>query len=149
MGVAKTYPLRVAAEAAQVQKKTPRRWQDNHVIALGNGGTTTGTGNHCGWTRNRIVQLAITQALVKKGVSPSTAAKAALEFTDQSQPGRAAGHLYPIGKTVMCLGSIGSAVHNVDFNISVFDLSNDSVTICIDLNRIAEQVDGVLNNSKH
>jgi hypothetical protein len=150
MGVSKTYPLRVAAQAAQLPEKTPRRWQDNHVITLGgNAATATGTGYRCGWSRNRILQLAITQALVKRGVSLSMSAKGALEFSDKSGASRAAGQLFSQGKTTLCLGPDGPAVRNVDFNISVFDLSNDGVTICIDLNRIVEQVDSVLNKFKH
>jgi hypothetical protein len=151
MGVAQTYPLRVAAEAAQLpETKTPRRWQDNRVITLGgNGATANGTGNRCGWSRNRILQLAITQALVKRGVSLSMSAKAALEFSDNGGASRAAGQLYPVGKTILRLGSKDAEVANVDFSASIFDLSNDSVTICIDLNRIVEQVDSVLNKFKH
>jgi hypothetical protein len=149
MRVAATWPLSVAAEAAQAPKKTPRRWQDNKVITLGEDATTTGTGNHCGWTRDRIVHLAIMTALVKTGLPPSAAAKAASEY-DQSQPGRDAGQPYPTGTTVMLYrGSDDSVVRNVDYDVSIFDLSNDDdVIVIVNLNRIIDRVDLVLNKFK-
>jgi len=148
MGVVRTYPLRVAAEAAKTPDKICRRWLDNGVITLrGNDSKPGGSGNYIGLSRNRIVQLAATAALLNKGVSLSCAAKAALEFSDAGNNGRAAGEVYPIGKTVLTIGGPnGPAVRNVDFNVSVFELSNDGVAIIVDLNRIAEQVDSVLNN---
>jgi hypothetical protein len=143
-----TYPARVAAEAAQTPQLTIRRWIDSGVMPLhGNDSRTTGSGNYIGLSRNRILQLAITQALLKSGVSLSRAAKAALEFTDSGNTGRAAGEVYSTGKTILTIGGPnGPAVRNVDFNVSVFDqMSNDEVTITVDLNRIAERVDSVLN----
>jgi hypothetical protein len=142
-----TNPLRVAAQAARAPERTLRRWQDiGALMPRGNDVWTTGTGNHCGWSRNRILQAAITQALVEKHVAVKTAANFALKFTDEGQTGRAAAHLFQRGKTVLLLGSDDAEVANVDFSTSIFDLANGSVTICIDLNRIVEQVDNVLSN---
>jgi hypothetical protein len=148
MGVAvPTWPLRVAAEAAQVPEKTTSRWRNNDVITLGgNDVTTTGTGNHCGWSRNRILQLAITQALVKNGVSPSIGANRALEFSDKSGAGRAAGQLLPLGSTVLVIRQHDAVVANVDPDARVSDLSNNGVCIVLDLNKIAADVDSVLNS---
>jgi|SRR5882724_3041076 len=148
MGVVQTYPLRVAAEAAQVPTIKYRRWMDTKIVTLrGNDARTTGSGNPCGLSRNRILQAAITEALLKKGVSLSTAAKAALEFSDSDGAGgREAGQLYPLAKTVLCLGSAnGPVVSNVDFGASIFDMATDGVTICIELNGIVQYVDAVLN----
>jgi hypothetical protein len=145
----KTNPLRVAAEAARTSEKTISRWRDNGALPLrANDVTTSGTGNQCGYSRPRILQAAITQALVEKHVALSTASNAALKFTDEGQTGRPAAQLFPLGKTILRLGSKDAEVANVDFGASIFDLSNDGVTICIDLNRIVEQVDSVLNKSK-
>jgi hypothetical protein len=147
MNVAKTYPLRVAALAAQLPEKTPRRWMDTRVVTLrGNDVTAIGTGNHCGWSRNRILQLAITQALLKSGVSLSRSANGALEFTDAGNSGRAAGQLFPIGKTALVLGPTGAVVVNVDPDARVTDLSNNGVAICVDCNKIVADVDAVLNS---
>jgi hypothetical protein len=140
----------VAAQAAQLPEKTPRRWQDNHVITLGgNDVTANGTGNRCGWSRNRILQLAITQALLKSGVSLSRAAKAALEFSDYGNAGRPAGELFEHAKTVLVLSSDSATVCNIDYSANLLDISNDGAATVLSLNRIVERIDAVLNSFKH
>jgi hypothetical protein len=144
-----TWPLRVAAAAARSSEKTLRRWLDNPVITLhGNDVTTTGTGNQCGWSRNRILLAAITQALVEKNLSPSASAKAGLEFSDSGNAGRAAGEVFPSGKTILAIGGPnGPAVRNVDFDAKIFDeLSESGVAILVDLNKVVADVDAVLNS---
>jgi MerR-like DNA binding protein len=149
MGTARTYHARVAAEAAQVPQLTIRRWHDTDVIKLsGNDSRTTGSGNYYGYSRERIVQLATTGAMLKSGVSLKRAAGYALEFSDSGGNGREAGQLFPVGKTVLVIGNGTATVNNVDFQASVFDLSNGGVAIVVDLNAIVSQVDSVLNNTK-
>jgi hypothetical protein len=144
---ARTYPARVAAEAAQTPQLTIRRWIDSAATPLrSNDSRTSGSGNYCGLSRNRILQLAITQALLKSGLSLSRAAKYALEFSDSAANGREAGQLFPVGKSVLVIGNGSAAVNNVDFSVSVFDLSNSGVAVIVDLNAIVNQVDAVLNS---
>src|SRR6476620_10483189 len=82
MGVVKTYPLRVAAKAAQAPQRKQRRWIDTNVVPLrANKHKASGSGNRCGLSRARILQIAITEVLLKSGVSLSSAAKAAFEFS--------------------------------------------------------------------
>ena len=145
MGVLQTYHPSVAAEAAKIPAKTARRWLDNKVIALrGNDSNPTGSGNHCGWSRNRIAQLAVTQALVEKNVSPSAGAKAALVFSDFGNAGRKPGECFGVCKTVLFISDDGPMVRNIDFNFPIFDSSNEAVIVCVDLNRIVDHVDSVL-----
>jgi hypothetical protein len=149
MGVAPTYPLRIAAKAAQISKNKQRRWMDTRVVTLRNNDLqATGSGHHCGLSRNRILQTAITEVLLKSGVSLSTAAKAALEFSDSGNNGRAAGELFPLARTVLILTPTGAVVSNVDFDARVSDLSNNGVAIVVDLNAIVAKVDAELANSK-
>jgi hypothetical protein len=149
MGVVPTYSLSVAAEAARTSTRKIRREIDSNVTPLrANDVKANGSGTRIGLSRNRIVQIAVTTKLVKSGVSLSNAAKAALEFSDSGDMGRDAGEVYPTAKTILAIsGPDGPAVRNVDFNVSVFDeMSNDGVAIIVDLNRLTEHIDSVLNN---
>jgi hypothetical protein len=145
-----TWPARVAEEAAQVPTITQRRWIDTGVAPLRNNDRrVSGSGHAVGLSRNRILQFAITQALLKNGVSLSRAARAALEFSDYGNNGRPAGQCFQRGKTALVLSSNSATVCNLDFNSSVFDISNDGVSIVVDCNKVVAAVDSVLNNSKH
>jgi hypothetical protein len=149
MGVVQTYPLRVAAEAAQIPERTGRRWIDNHVITLGGiDSRTTGSGNHCGWSRNRIEQAATMEILLKSGMSLSRAAKAALKFTDEGQTGRAPGQLFEHGKTMLVISGNGASVKNCFFDATLADVSNREISITsVDMNKVVDQVDSVLERT--
>src|SRR5436309_5394845 len=111
MSVVTTYPIRVAGDAAQISTKTIRRWMDTKIIALrSNDVPPGGSGVPCGMSRARIQQIAITGPLLRSGVSLSTAAKAAFEFSDCGNAGRGAGQLFPHGRTILTLGANGPAV---------------------------------------
>jgi hypothetical protein len=145
MSVMETFHLSVAAEAAKTPAKTCRRWMDNNVIKLrGNDSNPTGSGNYCGLSRNRVLQLAVTQALVKNEVSLSTAAKAALAFSDSGNVGREAGQLFARAKTALVLSPTGAVVSNLDFDSRVSDIYTDGVAIVLDLNKVVADVDAVL-----
>ena len=142
-----TSPLRVASLAARTTEKTISRWRDNGALPLrANDMTATGKGSHCGYSRHRIIQAAITQALVEKHVALWAAAEAALKFTDEDQTGRAASQCFPTGKTVLQLGSNDAEVLNVEIDARVSELSNNGVCIAVDLNKIVADVDAVLNS---
>jgi hypothetical protein len=148
MGVAKTFPLRVAAAAAQSDERTLRRWLDNHVIELrGNDVTTTGSGTQCGWSRNRIVQAGTTEALLKSGMSLSRAAKASLKFSDEGQARRSPGDLFEHGNTILVIGPECATVKNVFYDATLAEVTNRGVcTITVDMNKIVQKVDEILNN---
>jgi hypothetical protein len=149
MGVVTTYPLRVAAKAAQIPTTTYRRWMDTKVVPLrSNDVNPGGSGQYCGLSRARILQAAITAASLKSGVSLSTAAKAALQFTDCGSAGREPGGLFEHGKTVLVIGPEGATIRNVAFDASMADVSHGVCTITVDLNRIVESVDSTLKETR-
>jgi hypothetical protein len=84
-----TWPLGIAATAAQTSTRTIRRWLDNGVIKLKRGQDVmaNGSGSYCGLSRNRILQIALAQNLIAAGMARSRAASAALAFTDMARRG--------------------------------------------------------------
>ena len=148
MNVVQTYPLHVAAKAARFKPREFRRQVNNGFIALqGCDRASTGSGDHAGYSRRRILQAATTKWLTALGVSFSTASAAALEFTDLGNINREPGELFEHGKTVLILTPEGSTVKNVFHDASFSDVSSCSAcVITVDLNKVVEQVDAVLNN---
>ncbi len=148
MNSASTWPLRTVARAADMKPRALRQWFDTGVLKLrGNDRKSTGSGDHCGLSRQRAYQAAIVQHLNKHGVSVSRAAKAAFEFSDCGNTGRPPGELFEHGKTILILEPQGATVKNVFFAASLADISKRGVcVIVVDSNRIVEQVNTVLNN---
>lgn len=148
MSVSPTYQLRIAAEAARIPSAKPRRYIDMNITPLrANDVGAAGSGSRIGLSRNRVLQIAITEVLLKSGVSLSRAAKAALVFSDHSNSGREAGQLYKQGKTILVVCNESATVRNVDFSANIFDLLNDGVVIVADCNKVVADVDAVLDNS--
>jgi hypothetical protein len=147
MNVDTTYPLGIAALAAQITPRKFRRWSETVMPLRSNDVKAEGSGIYCGWSRNRVLQAATIQDLTKAGASLSDAALAALQFSDQSNLTRPAGEIYPMGKSYLVVGSDSPAtVVNADFDLRVSDLaSRGSSVIIVDLNAIVDQVDAVLN----
>jgi hypothetical protein len=145
---AMNYPLGIAAKAAQIPPRKGRRWMDSGAWPLrSNDIKASGSGDYCGLSRNRILQAATMQSLLKAGASLSKAALAALQFSDHSNLNRPAGEPFPMGKTYLVVGSDSPAtVINTDFDLRVSDLaSRGASVIVVDLNAIIDQVDAVLN----
>jgi hypothetical protein len=92
------------------------------------------------------LQAATTKWLTALGVSFSTASAAALEFSDEGQTGRSPGELFEHGKTLLIIGPEGATVKNVFFDASWADVSSSVCAISVDLSRVVQQVDAVLNN---
>ncbi len=151
MGVAITYPLSIAAKAAQISSRKQRRLIDTGITPLrGNDVKPGGSGNYCGLSRARILQSATTEALWKAGVSLSTAAKAALVFSDYGNTGRAPGECFGVGKTILLVSREGATVINTFSSTSFSDVSAGSACIiAVDLNNVVERVDAVLNLNIH
>jgi hypothetical protein len=148
MNVVQTYPLHVAAKAARFKPRELRRQVNNGFIALqGCDRASTGSGDHAGYSRRRILQAATTKWLTALGVSFSTASAAALEFTDLGNMGREPGQLYEHGKTVLLITPDGATVKNIFPDTSFSDVSSCSGCVtALTLDNVVRQVDTVLKN---
>ena len=146
MGVITTFPLSVAARAAQISSRKQRRLIDTGVTPLlGNDVKPGGSGYRVGLSRARILQTATAEALWKTGVALSTAAKAALAFSDCGNTGREAGQLYPVGKTVLLVNRDEATVKNIFSDTSFSELSNGAACVTVvDMNKIVTQINSVL-----
>jgi hypothetical protein len=142
-----TYQIGVAARAANTTPRKLRRTIDHNVIKLrGTDKQSTGTGDCVGFSRSRVLQIAITNELLSTGMALSKAADAALEFSDYGNQGRAAGKLFETAKTLLVVRPTGAVVVNADFDASFVDLSARGISIIVlDLNKIVAQVDLALN----
>jgi hypothetical protein len=107
---------------------------------------SNGSGDPAGLSRRRILQLAIIRHLTSAGVALAAASAAALTFSDVGQTGRAAGDLFPTGKTLLVLSDMPSVVVNSDFDASLASLSGGISLIVVDLNKIVSQVDIALTS---
>jgi hypothetical protein len=116
----------------------------------GNDRQSTGSGDHCGLSRRRAYQAAITQTLNRHGVSVSRAARAASLFTDEAQQGRSPGELFPEGRTFLILRKDGPVVVKADYDATFSDLASyhDSM-VAIDLKQIVQRVDSILNSNNN
>src|ERR1700694_4618822 len=111
MNSASTLPLRIVAQAAEMNPRALRQWFGTGVLKLrGNDRKSTGSGDHCGLSRRRAYQAAITQACNLHRVSVSYAARAASLFTDEAQPDRPPGELFSDGRTFLVFRKEGPVV---------------------------------------
>jgi hypothetical protein len=137
-----TWPLGIAAKAASISPRTIRRWIDNGVIKLKRGQDViaSGSGTYCGLSRNRILQIAVSQRLIEAGMSRSKAARAALEFAD-----KAGCQLYPFGKTLLVADSAPRVI-NADFDarVSEFLTSFHPCAVVLDCGLVTTCVDQAL-----
>ena len=142
----KTWPMRTAAQAADMEARALRQWFSTKVLKLrGNDRKSTGSGDHCGLSRQRIYQAAITQILNRQGMSVSRAARIAFEFSDVGNIGRAPAELYAHGKTILVVGPDGPVVKNIFADTTFSDVSNSTAChITADMNQVVEQVDAKL-----
>jgi hypothetical protein len=150
MRVEPTYPLPIAAKAAGLKYREFRRHVENDFITLqGCDRKSTGTGVPTGYSRRRILQAATIKSMTLNEVSISKVAAAALLFSDEGQTGRAPGELFPCGRTILVSTPDGSAVLNVFHDTPLGDLmKHGACATIVDLNRIVDQVDSILNESK-
>jgi hypothetical protein len=149
MKSASTWPLRTVSRAADVDSRTLRQWFGTGILHLrGDDKKSASTGCHVGLSRQRAYEAAIVRQLTQRGFATSRAANGAFAFTLSGEGGRAAGHLYPLGKTILAFRQHDAVVANVDPDARVSDLSNNGVCLVVDLNAIVAHVDAVLNNSQ-
>jgi hypothetical protein len=105
---------------------------------------SSGSGTYREFSRITTIKFTIAQKFVELNIGAGPAHEAASLFTDQSQPGRAAGECFEHGKTVLLITPDGATVRNLDFSANIFDMLNDGVLIAIDLNKVVADVDAVL-----
>ena len=142
-----TWPLGIAASAANTSPRTIRRWIDNGVIKLKRGQdvVANGSGSYCGLSRNRILQIAITHQLLEAGMSRSKAARAALAFTDTGDESRATGELYPFGKTLLVIEQTPRVI-NADYDARISEIIPlQPCAVVLDCARITNRVDETLS----
>jgi hypothetical protein len=148
---AQHWPPRTAANAAGMKPKAFMRRFETGVLKLrGSDRKSTGSGCHVGLSRQRIYQAAIVEQLSRIGVSVSLASASAFHFSDAGNIGRNPGQLYEHGKTLLVINDEGATVKNVLFSDSIADASNDcACAITVNINKVVEQVDAVLNNERN
>jgi hypothetical protein len=141
-----TWPLGLAAKAANISPRTIRRWIDNGVIKLKRGQDVTakGSGSYCGLSRNRILQIAIARHLIDAGLSRAKAAQAASEFSDKADSQREPSGLYPFGRTLL-ISDGAPRVINADFDARVSDfITLEPCAVVLDCGQITNRVDKTL-----
>jgi hypothetical protein len=144
----KTYPTAVAGKATGTPLQTLQRYLQRHHITLQPGDSPSrGCGENRGYSTRRIMQIAITTELSHLGIGPSRAAKAAFEFSDRGNSGRAIGELFPLGRTLLVgLPRGENKVICIPPDQSISDvLSNDSAAFIIDCGNVVANVTSKLD----
>ncbi len=143
---ASTWRLRDAARAAEMDTRALRQAFEIRALKLsGKDKKSSGSGSYIGLSRPRVDQAAVMKHLNRLGLSIPHAARLAFEFSDIGNVGRAPGVLYDHGKTLLVVTQDGATVKNGFHDTSFSDVSNSECAIIVDLNKIVEQVDKVLN----
>jgi hypothetical protein len=139
----KIYPTGIVGKATDTPLATLQRYlQRNHITLQPCDVPSRGCGENRGYSQRRVLQIALTTELTRLGIGPSRAAKAAFEFTDRGNVGRAVGDLYPLGRTLLVgLPRGESKVINIPPDMSISDvLSNDGAAFIIDCGNVVAKV---------
>lgn len=134
-----------AARAADVPLETLTRWLDRKVIRLRQNDTRLPNG-YRGFSRNRIIQIAIVAELTRLGVAAGRAAEAALHFTDVANWNRKPCELAPRSRGYLILNNVGTTrIASIEPDQSIADeLTGETAAIVVDLTRITTTVDSRL-----
>lgn len=98
----KHYPASVASKATGTPLKRIQSYLERNQIQLQPCDIhSPGSGLSRGYSMRRLLQIAITTQLTHIGVSASRASKAAYEFSDRANVGRAPGELFSQGRTLL------------------------------------------------
>jgi hypothetical protein len=137
------YTAGTVASATGTSLPTLQRYKQQGLVRLQPCDVpSSGSGDKCGYSHRRAIQIALITELNKIGIAPSRAAKAAFEFSDKGNSGRAVGELYPLGVTyVVGLAGAENKVVNVPPDLSVSDvLANDTAAFIINVNNVVAKV---------
>jgi hypothetical protein len=141
-----TWPLRDAAHAAGVPPRKMQRWREHKVFdCRRNDKPPSGSGDPAGFSRRRIMQIAITRHLADLGMSPKRAAKAAFAFTDIDDQDRPACELHTFGQTVLIVTKDRIRVANTGLDLGIADFV--PAAAFINLNEIVASVDAKLKDT--
>jgi hypothetical protein len=92
-----------------------------------------------------VHQLVIMTEFEKLYVPPRMGASTARLFTDKASPGRPAGKLFPLGRTVAVIRPTGPELINVLPDADFWTLSNlESSFTAVDINSVVKRVDEIL-----
>ncbi len=110
---------------------------------------SSGSGSYREFSRITTIKFAIAQKFVELNVSAGPAHEAASLFTDHSQPGRAAGELFPQDRTVICLRKSGPVLINAPYFYDFADLADHGdAFVALDCAKICREVDTALSRFK-
>jgi hypothetical protein len=101
-----------------------------------------GSGRHRMFGPRTAYRIALVHKLAKAGLAPAAAGKLAGAFLDTPQPGRPAGGLFPIGRTLLIASADGGgAIVNVLPDETADDaIGGAEVALVVDLGRIVDRV---------
>jgi hypothetical protein len=139
----KKYTTAQVVEATGASLSALHRYiNQGHIKFLECDYKSAGSGERHEYSKRRVLQTAIIVECNELGITPSRASKAAIEFTDRGNAGRAIGELYPLGTTYLVgLPRKENRVVNVPPDLSVADvLLNDTAAFIINLNKVVAKV---------
>jgi hypothetical protein len=152
MTSAQTWRLRDVADAAQMKPRALRQCFEIGALKLnGLDKPSGGSGQPVGLSRHRAYQAAAMKHLHNNGLSIPHAARIAFQFSDVGSMGRPPGSVFEHGRTVILVGPDGASIKNIFAATSFSDvISNCSPCfIAVDMNKIVEAVNTVLNERKN
>lgn len=115
------------------------------IVASRNDRRPNGSGDKRLSSIETVYQFGITAALSKLYVSGRQAAYAARKFTDNSNPGRPAGRLFPEARTLLCIRPMGPIVVNAPYDADFSDLSDHgTVFVALDIGKVCGAIDTAL-----
>jgi hypothetical protein len=145
------YTAGAVAKATDTPLPTIQRYKQQGLVRLQSCDVpSSGSGEKCGYSLRRLIQVALITELSRIGIAPSRAAKAAFAFSDQGNPGRAVGELYPLGTTLLAgLPGGENKVLNIPPDLSISDvLATDTAAFIINVNRVIDQITKKLETTK-
>lgn len=142
-----TYRAAVAAKAAGLHPRRLQNLLDRGIVEFQQcDQPTKGSGNPRGHSKRRILQFAIIGQLTPLGILPKRAAAAAFEFSDRGNDQRAAGELFPLGRTILIGTADGAHVINVAPDETLDEKLPALPTFIVDVGPIHSQVENSIDS---
>ena len=136
------YSAGTVALATETSLPTLQRYKQQGILRLQPcDQPSSGSGDKCGYSLRRVVQVAIITELNKIGIAPSRAAQAAFEFSDRGGRGRGIGELFPRATTYLVgLPDGENKVFGVPPDLSVADVLGGTAAFIINITRVVERI---------
>jgi hypothetical protein len=138
-----THTAATVAEATGASPATLQRYMSPRIAPFQPCDVPSrGSGDKRGYSTRRAIQIALTLEASRLGIAPSRGGKAAFEFSDRGNPGRAVGELYKLGTTLLVgLPTGENKVVNKPPDLSISDvLSDDNAVFIINCNNVVAKV---------